>query len=218
MKLMYVTAVVVASIVLAAPVLAQQQQQQQNRPATPATRPPDAAPVAEVPAPPPASPAVLEAQRRRAEQSVDLDELLSRVSEATGKEFLVDPRVRMQVYGVPKIDNPSYAELLSILRLHGHVAVEIGGRVNIVPDAFARSMPVRLLNRDDDSVPDDEMVTRIITTPNALNLVPVLRPLMSQAAHLAAVAGEENEPGKLILMDTYANIRRMTELIDALSR
>ena len=161
---------------------------------------------------------MLEAQRHRAERSVDLDELLSRVSETTGKKFLVDPRVRAQVYGVPRIDNPTYAELLSILRMHGYVAVEIGGRVNIAPDAVARFMPVRLLNRDDDSVPDDEMVTRIITTPNANSLVPVLRPLMSQAAHLAAVAGEENEPGKLILMDTYANIRRMTELINALSR
>ena len=215
MKLSYAAAVIVASIVLATPVLAQQQQ---NRPATPATRPPDAAPVAETPPPQPAPPAVLEAQRRRAELSVDLDVLLSRVSEATGKEFLVDPRVRMQVYGVPKIENPSYAELLSILRMHGFVAVEVGGRVNIVPDANARFMPVRLLNRDDDSVADDEIVTRIITTPNAQGLVPVLRPLMPPSAHLAAVAGDENEPGKLILMDTYANIRRMTELINSLSR
>jgi hypothetical protein len=77
---------------------------------------------------------------------------------------------------------------------------------------------VRLLNRDDDNVADDEVVTRIITTPNALNLVPVLRALMPPSAHLAAVAADENEPGKLILMDTYANIRRMTELIDTLSR
>jgi type II secretory pathway component GspD/PulD (secretin) len=221
MKRSCATAVFVASIVLAVPVLAQQQQQpqQQNRPATPATRPPDApaAPVAEAPAPQPA-PAVIESQRRRAEGSVDLDVLLSRVSEATGKEFLVDPRVRMQVYGVPRIENPSYAELLAILRLHGFVAVEVGGRVNIVPDANARFMPVQLLNRDDDSVADDEIVTRIITTPNAQGLVPVLRPLMPPSAHLAAVAGDENEPGKLILMDTYANIRRMTELINSLSR
>ena len=140
------------------------------------------------------------------------------MSEETGKQFLVDPRVRARVYGVPRIDNPTYAELLTILRIHGYVAVEVGGRMNIMPDALARFMPTRVLNRDDDSVPDDEFVTRIITTPNAQNLVPVLRPMMSQAAHLAAVVGEQNEPGKLILMDTYANIRRMTELINALSR
>jgi general secretion pathway protein D len=225
MNTSYAAVVFVASIVLAVPVLAQQEP---NRPATPQARPPAAAPVtpaAETPRPvaetanvQPPSPAVLESQRRREERSVDLDELLTRVSEATGKEFLVDPRVRARVYGVPRIDNPTYAELLTILRMHGYVAVEVGGRVNIVPDANARFLPVRLLNRDDVSVPDDEIVTRIIETPNAQYYVPILRPLMPQLAHLAALPGDENEPGKLILMDTYANIRRMTELINALSR
>ena len=218
MNLSHATAVLVASIVLAAPVLAQQQQ---NRPATPPTRPPDApaAPVAEAP-----NPASRPPQPRSRPSAVETSaastwsEILTRVSEATGKKFFVDPRVRAQVYGVPRIENPTYAELLTILRIHGYVAVEVGGRVNIVPDALARFMPTRVLNRDDDSVPDDEIVTRIITTPNAQNLVPVLRPLMSQSAHLSAVIGEENEPGKLILMDTYANIRRMTELINTLSR
>jgi general secretion pathway protein D len=111
---------------------------------------------------------------------VDLDQLLTRVSEATGKKFLVDPRVRVRVYGVPKIENVTYAELLTILRIHGFAAVEIGGRVNILPDANVPFLPVRVLNRDDDSA---------------------------------------SGPGdKLILMDTYANIRRMTEVINALSR
>jgi type II secretory pathway component GspD/PulD (secretin) len=226
MNVPYATAVIVASFTLATPLLAQQQQrqqgqqQQQQNPGAPQARPAAAPPppAAEMPSVPPPSAAQLESQRRRDEQSVDLDELLTHVSQATGTQFLVDPRVRLRVYGVPRIDNPTYAELLTILRMHGFVAVEVGGRVNIVPDALARFLPVRLLNRDDDSVPDDEFVTRVITTSNAVGLVPVLRPLMSQAGHLAAVAGDENEAGQLILMDTYANIRRMTELINALSR
>ena len=98
-----------------------------SRPATPATRPPVT---------PRRSPRRQPRRRSRrpcsnpsaaaTERSVDLDELLTRVSEATGKEFLVDPRVRARVYGVPKIDNPTYAELLTILRIHGYVAVEVG--------------------------------------------------------------------------------------------
>ncbi|HUQ51596.1 MAG TPA: hypothetical protein VM692_05205 [Gammaproteobacteria bacterium] len=221
MKLSYVA--LVASMLLAAPALAQEQ----NRPAGPGPgqpprgQPPAAtAPAVEAPVPPPLSPAQLESQRRRDEQSVDLDQLLARVSQKTGKQFLVDPRVRVRVYGVPKIEDPSYEELLAILRLHGYAAAEIGGRVNIVPDANARVLPVRLLNRDDDSVPDDEFVTRVIEVRNAHLLVPVLRPLMPQSAHLAAVINEQDAsaPGKLILMDTYANIRRMTELINTLAR
>ena len=202
-------------VMLAAPVLAQPGPRQPPPPEPSAEQ--AAAPVPIVQAPSPPSPAELEAQRRREEQSVDVTELLANVSRATGMEFLVDPRVRFRVYGIPSIDNPTYAELLTILRMHGYAAVNVGGRVNVLPDANVRFMPVRVLNGDDDSVPDDEYVTRVIETPNAPQLVPVLRPLMRPSAHLAAVAGAEGEPGKLILMDTYANIRRMTALIRELS-
>jgi type II secretory pathway component GspD/PulD (secretin) len=170
------------------------------------------------PSPPNAS--MAEAMQRRDEASIDIEMLLEQVSESTGMEFLVDPRVRARVFGVPQIENPTYPDLLSILRMHGYMAVEIQGRVNILPDANARHMPVRLLQRDDESVPDDEWVTRIITVPNAPQLVPILRPLMPQAAHLAATYQEENgaQVSKLVLVDTYVNVRRMTEIINTLSR
>lgn len=202
---------------LALSAVAQDRPVQNRRPAPTAAGPaqaPEAAPAAG----PVVSPAMAESVRRRDERSVDLDELLAQVAASTGKKFLVDPRVRARVYGVPKIDNPTYAELLSILRMHGYVAVEIEGLVNIVPDAVARFLPSRLLQRDDDSVPDDEMVIRVIEVPNAPQLVPVLRPLMPQAGHLAAFPGEGNEPAKLILFDTYGNLRKMTALINTLSR
>jgi type II secretory pathway component GspD/PulD (secretin) len=211
----------IVSTMLAASALSQQEQNRQR----PQARPPAAqapAPTADAPAPivRQPSPAELEAQRRRAEQSVDLDDLLARMSEATGMKFLVDPRVRAQVNTVPKIETPTYAELLTILRVHGYAAAEVGGRVNIVPDALARFLPTRLVQRDDDSVPDDEYITRIITTPNAPFLVAILRPLMPQSAHLAAHGGGDDQPSndKLIIMDTYANVRRITEIVNALTR
>jgi general secretion pathway protein D len=159
-----------------------------------------------------------EAATRRYEDSVDLHALVAEVAESTGKEFLIDPRVRARIYAVPRIENPTYPTLLSVLRLNGYIAVEIGGKVNIMPDASARSQPSRLLQRDDDSVPDDEIVTRVITVPNAANLVPILRPMMPQYAHLAAGGGSSatDPPNKLIITDTYANVRRITELVETL--
>jgi general secretion pathway protein D len=191
---------------------------QENRPA-PDRAPqqaPTPAPAAERPAAAAPSPAMAQAIQQREERSVDLEELLARVSASSGKEFLVDPRVRARVFAVPQFGDPTYAELLTILRLHGYMAVELAGRVNIVPDANARAMPVRLVQRDDDSIPDDEWVTRIIEVPNAAQLVPILRPLLPQAAHLAATQSEEGDGSKLIIVDTYANVRRMTELVNAL--
>ena len=123
------------------------------------------------------------------------------------------------MYGVPRIDNPTYAELLTILRIHGYVAVEVGGRVNIVPDAIARSLPVRLLNRDDDSVPDDEVVMRVIATPNAVYLVAILRALDAAIRTLGGVRRPRQQRGRQAdHAGSYANIRRMTELVSALSR
>jgi general secretion pathway protein D len=169
--------------------------------------------------PPEIAAAEAEAATRRYESGIDLHTLVAEVAESTGKEFLIDPRVRARVYSVPKIDNPTYPILLSVLRLNGYMAVEIGGKVNILPDANARSMPTRLVQRDDDSVPDDEVITRVITVPgnNAAQLIPILRPLLPQSAHLAAVVeGDENR--KLIVVDTYANVRRIAELIETLGQ
>lgn len=152
-------------------------------------------------------------------RGVPIEDVLARVSASTGKKFLVDPRVRATVFGVPDIGTPTYAELLSMLRMHGFAAAEIGGRINIVPDANARFLPARLVQRDDSSIPDDEYVTRILTVKNAMQLVPILRPLMPQSAHLAALPPEEEtQESKLILTDTYANMRRMTEIINTLTR
>ena len=88
-----------------------------------------------------------------------------------------------------------------------------------MPDANARQEPTRLLQRDDRSVPDDEVVTRVITLPgnNAAQLVPILRPMMPQYAHLAAFATDEAN-SKLIVTDTYANVRRITELVQTLGQ
>jgi general secretion pathway protein D len=171
------------------------------------------------PTPPEIAAAEAEAATRRYESGMDLHTLVAEVAERTGKEFLIDPRVRARIYSVPKIERPTYAILLSVLRLNGYMAVEIGGKVNILPDANARSMPTRLLQRDDSSVPDDEVITRVITVPgnNAANLVPILRPLLPQSAHLAAlVEGDQNK--KLIVVDTYANVRRIEELIQTLGQ
>jgi general secretion pathway protein D len=180
-------------------------------------QPPGGAP-AQAEAPPAAvPPAVAAANQRRDDADVAIEDVIAKVAARERKVFLVDPRVRARVFTSPAIENPTYADLLSILRLHGFMAAEIGGRVNIVPDANARGMPMRLLQRDDANVPDDEWVTRIIAVPNAMNLVPILRPLLPQSAHLAAIPGEGTN-AKLIVVDTYANVRRITEIVRTLAQ
>jgi general secretion pathway protein D len=168
---------------------------------------PSAEPVAE----PPPGRSDAAAGRRAAE--VDLDALLLRVAETTGQEFLVDPRVRARVFAAPPIQSPTYEDLQAILRIHGFMAVEDGHRVSVMPDAAARQRATRVLQSDEAGVPDGELITRVIALDidDAGPLVPVLRPLLPQWAHLSAM------DNKLVIVDRYDNVRRITALANVLS-
>ncbi len=145
--------------------------------------------------------------------TVELAPLLDRVERAANKQFLVDGRIGPQIYlaGVEPSD-VTYPVLLSILRANGFAAFESEGRVNIVPDAEIR-FHAPVVTQDDASIPADLFVTRVLTTTNveAAFLVPILRPLLPQAAHFAAMPSS-----RLIVMDRYANVRRITEIVRSL--
>jgi general secretion pathway protein D len=145
--------------------------------------------------------------------TVELAPLLERVERASNKQFLVDGRIGPQIYlaGVEPND-VTYPVLLSILRANGLAAFESEGRVNIVPDAEIR-FHAPVVQEDDASIPADLFVTRVLTTTNieAAFLVPILRPLLPQAAHLAAMPSS-----RLVVMDRYGNVRRLTEIVRSL--
>jgi len=174
-------------------------------------RPPEAAP----PAGPPLA-------------TVSLESLVERVERNSKKQFLIDRRVPQQVYlGSVKPEDVNYPTLLSILRANGMAATTIEGRVNIVPSFDIRSLEVPLVQNDDSSIPADEWVSRIITTnkKEASSLVPILRPLLPQAAHLSAMCGS-CEPGaqnctncrQLIIVDRYGNVKRITAMVKMLDQ
>jgi general secretion pathway protein D len=146
--------------------------------------------------------------------TVELAPLLGRVARATDKRFLVDGRVGPQIYlaGV-EANDITYPVLLAILRANGLAAVEIEGRVNIMRDTDIRFSPAPIVQDDDPSIAADEWITRVLTVTNvdAAQLVPILRPLLPVAAHLAAYP-----PKHLVVMDRYANVKRISEIVRAL--
>jgi general secretion pathway protein D len=145
---------------------------------------------------------------------VELAPLLQRVERESNKRFLVDGSVSPRIFlGGVEADDVDYPVLLSILRANGLAAVEIEGRVNIVRDSEVRFLPAPMVQNDDASIAADEWVTRIVTVTNieAPFLIPILRPLLPQAAHLAGFA-----PDKIIIMDRYANVQRITAIIRSL--
>ena len=151
---------------------------------------------------------------QRPEDEYDIRALVRRVAADADFTVVVDPRVnaRVQYAGAP-IESIDYSTLLAILRIHGYVSVEIGGQISIVLDANARMMPTRILQNDDPSVSDHEVVSRIISlNTDAAVLVPIIRPLVPQYGHLAAVGNS------LLIVDRYDNVRRITALVNELTK
>lgn len=162
---------------------------------------------------PPPSPENAEPPSLIRTPSDGLVDLIDALAQASGMEFVVDPRVRANPTYVGGSSDITYSKLLSILRVHGYTAVTSEGRVHVVPTANARQLSTRLLQQDDPSVSDDEIVTRVIELDGeAARMVPILRPMLPQYAHLAS-DGERS----LVIVDHYDNVRRITAIAEMLA-
>ncbi len=151
-------------------------------------------------------------------KDADLSQIIEAVSAVTGKNFIVDPRVRAQVTmlsSTPMSPDAFYQAFLSILQVHGFVAVPAGKVIKILPDANARQMPANDLPSSVSST-SDEIVTQVITVKNvsAAQLVPILRPLIPQYGHLAAYPTSN----MLIISDRASNVNRMARIIERIDQ
>lgn len=151
-------------------------------------------------------------------RDADLAQVIEAVQQITGKTFIVDPRVRAQVTilsSTPMTPDAFYEAFLSLLTVHGFIAVPTGNIVRIVPDANARQMPANdLPSRIDPQ--SDEIVTQVIAVRNvsAAQLVPVLRPLIPQYGHLVAYPPSNT----LIISDRASNVNRMMRIIERIDQ
>src|SRR5437660_1359391 len=123
-------------------------------------------------------------------KDADITQVAEAVAAATGKNFIIDPRVRAQVTMLSStaMTPPAFYEaFLSILQVYGFIAVPAGDVVKILPDANARQFPAVDLP-DRVSATSDEIVTQVLDVHNvsAAQLVPMLRPMIAQYGHLAA--------------------------------
>ncbi len=146
-------------------------------------------------------------------KDADITQIAEAVSAATGKNFIIDPRVRAQVTmlsSTPMSPAAFYEAFLSILQVYGFIAVPSGDVVKILPDANARQMPGNDLP-DRVSSTSDEIVTQVVDVRNvsAAALVPILRPMVPQYAHLAAYPAGNI----LIISDRASNVNRMIRII-----
>ena len=151
-------------------------------------------------------------------KDTDIQEFIKFVADVTGTTMVIDPNVKGKVRVIsskPVSQAELYDLFLSILDVQGYTAVRSGQVIRIVPSKDARSSPVPIME-DQSAVGNDEYVTQVIRLDNisAAKLIPVLRPLVPQQAHLAAYAPSN----AIIISDIRSNIGRIVDIIERMDR
>ena len=149
-------------------------------------------------------------------KDAEINTLISTVSEVTGKNFIVDPRVKGKVTVIsaaPMDQQAVYETFLAVLQVQGFAAIPAGNAIKIIPETNARS-DGGILSRSGAGMPIDDLVTYVYPVKNisAAQLVPILRPIMAQSAHLAAYPGNN----MLLIVDRAGNVSRLIEIIKKL--
>ena len=150
-------------------------------------------------------------------KDTDIQEFIEFVADVTETTIVVDPSVKGKIKVIsskPVSKAELYDLFLSILDVHGYTAVRSGAVVRVIPNKNARSSPVDVISGTSDI--NAEYVTQVIRLDNvsAAKLIPVLRPLVPQQAHMAAYAPSN----AIIISDIRANIDRMEKIIASMDQ
>jgi len=148
--------------------------------------------------------------------NADIDAVVKAAAEITGRNFILDPKIKGTVNIVSARPVPRelvYPTLLSALRLQGIIAVEGNGVTKLVMEADAKQQGSEVM-RGPVGGSGDRLVTQVITLryESALQLVNVLRPLITPNNTIAAYAGTN----ALIITDYADNLRRIDKIISTL--
>ncbi|MBK1850232.1 type II secretion system secretin GspD [Marinobacter sp. 1-4A] len=145
-------------------------------------------------------------------KDADIRAFVTQVADITGYSFVVDPRVKGKVTvlsSAPMNKNEIYDLFLAVLNVHGFTAIPGEEVIKVVQQVDAKQS-AEVLGRFS-SIPSEQLITRVIQidNANALELVPILRPLVAKYGHLAGVAAAN----ALIISDHASNIKRMEQIV-----
>jgi len=148
----------------------------------------------------------------------DINAVIGAVAKLTGKNFIIDPRVKGKVTVITHqamTKDEVYQVFLSLLKVHGFAAIPGKNIIKIVPEVSAKQDAIKTV--DHASFSDgDELVTQVIAIKHvsAAQLVPILRPLVPQRGHLAAYT----QSNVLIISDSSSNVARLLQIISRIDR
>jgi general secretion pathway protein D len=152
--------------------------------------------------------------------NADIEGVVKAVSEITGRNFVLDPRVKGSVNIVSGKSIPRasvYEVFLSALRLQGFAAVEDRGIVKILPEADAKLHAGPTSAAPESGRATGERIeTRVYTLKHesALQMLPILRPLIAPNNTISAFQNNNT----LVITDYASNLQRLERIIDSIDQ
>jgi general secretion pathway protein D len=152
--------------------------------------------------------------------NADLEAAVRAIGQYTGRQFVIDPRVRGTLTLVterPVTKQQAYEQLLAALRLQGFTIVEPArpdGIVRIVPEADAKLQGGQVVVPASPTPRGDQIVTQVfkLRYESATGMVPVLRPLIAPNNTISAYPANNT----LVITDYAENLRRIARIIEAI--
>jgi general secretion pathway protein D len=150
--------------------------------------------------------------------NADIESTIKAIGLISGKNFVIDPRVKgtLNIVSSQAVSKEMvFPILLSALRQQGFTAVESNGVVKVLPEADAKQHYSNTGNRSM-KLAGDRMVTQVypLKYESAVQMVPILRPLISPNNTIAAYPGGNT----LVITDYADNIRRLNEIIERIDQ
>lgn len=145
----------------------------------------------------------------------DIRTVIEAVAQRTGRNFIIDPRVKGKVTVISQTAMDAdalYEVFLSVLKVHGFAAIPGNNVIKIVPEVNAKQDSIETLTGRSAAMDEsDAFVTQVLEVKHvdAAQLVPILRPLVPQRGHLAAYPASN----VLIISDSAANIARIDTIV-----
>ena len=148
---------------------------------------------------------------------VDLHVFIKFISELTGKNFVIDQRVKGKV----TIISPSkislaetYKVFESVLEVHGYTTVEAGQVTKIIPSPDARTKNIETRFSDSAVGPEDKVITQLIALKYAdpAEIKQLFAPFVSKNSVIQAY----QPTSMLIVTDVKSNIHRLMRILNVI--
>lgn len=150
-------------------------------------------------------------------KDVDITLFIKFISELTGKNFVVDKRVKgkVTIISANRISKEeAYKVFESVLEVHGFTTVPAGSIIKIVPAEEARVKNIETRLHEEVATPEDKVVTQLIRLryANPDELRKLFKPLISKNSVIVSYPSTK----MLIITDVFSNIQRLLRIINTI--